>query len=202
MTPADDSAKDSIKALREAGASNELLARLNADLNQRLLAAARDAATRGDQAAVQANLNAARDNGVSAAALNAAQRDITAAAQKQQRTNDDIARYRQVGAGSPGQRQPADAGQRFGRVECRAPAPARRAQPDHRPGGERRAHAPDRRGACAPQRQQAGRSGRVPRCRRKPRRRCRSRRAAHRAGERADRRPRPPLPLPNCRRSR
>ena len=31
--------------------------------------------------------------GVSAAALNAAQRDITAAAQKQQRTNDDIARY-------------------------------------------------------------------------------------------------------------
>ena len=38
-------------------------------------------------------LNAARDNGVSAAALNAAQRDITAAAQKQQRTNDDIARF-------------------------------------------------------------------------------------------------------------
>jgi protein TonB len=38
-------------------------------------------------------LAAARENGVSAAALNAAQRDITAAAQKQQRTNDDIARY-------------------------------------------------------------------------------------------------------------
>jgi TonB family protein len=42
---------------------------------------------------MQAMLNAARDNGVSAAALNAAQRDITAAAQKQQRTNDDIARF-------------------------------------------------------------------------------------------------------------
>jgi protein TonB len=42
---------------------------------------------------MQAMLNAARDNGVSAAALNAASRDITAAAQKQQRTNDDIARF-------------------------------------------------------------------------------------------------------------
>jgi TonB family protein len=42
---------------------------------------------------MQANLNAARDNGVSAAALNAAQRDITAAAQKQQRTSDDITKY-------------------------------------------------------------------------------------------------------------
>ena len=93
VTPADESAKDSIKALREAGASNELVARLNADLNQRLLAAARDAAARGDQAAMQANLAAARDNGVSAAALNAAQRDVTAAAQKQQRTTEDIARY-------------------------------------------------------------------------------------------------------------
>jgi len=93
VTPNDDSAKDSIQALKEAGASADLLARLNADLNQRLLAAARDAAAKGDQAAVTANLNAARDNGVSAAALNAAQRDITAAAQKQQRTNDDIAKY-------------------------------------------------------------------------------------------------------------
>jgi TonB family protein len=93
VTPADESAKDSIKALREAGASNELIARLNADLNQRLLAAARDAAARGDQAAMQANLAAARDNGASAAALNAAQRDVTAAAQKQQRTAEDIARY-------------------------------------------------------------------------------------------------------------
>ena len=93
MTPNDESAKDAIAALREAGASAELVTRLNTDLNQRLLAAARDAAARGDQAAVQINLNAARDNGVSAAALNAAQRDITAAAQKQQRTNDDIARY-------------------------------------------------------------------------------------------------------------
>ena len=93
VTPNDESAKDAIAALREAGASAELVTRLNSDLNQRLLAAARDAAARGDQAAVQINLNAARDNGVSAAALNAAQRDITAAAQKQQRTNDDIARY-------------------------------------------------------------------------------------------------------------
>jgi protein TonB len=93
VSPNDESAKDAIAALREAGASAELVSRLNADLNQRLLAAARDAAARGDQAAVQINLNAARDNGVSAAALNAAQRDITAAAQKQQRTTDDIARY-------------------------------------------------------------------------------------------------------------
>ena len=67
--------------------------RLNNDLNQRLLAAARDAAAKGDQAGMQAMLAAARDNGVSAAALNAAQRDITAAAQKQQRTNDDISRF-------------------------------------------------------------------------------------------------------------
>jgi protein TonB len=93
VTPADESAKDAIKALREAGASNELVARLNNELNQRLLAAARDAATKGDQAAMQAALAAARDNGVSTAALNAANRDITAAAQKQQRTNEDIARF-------------------------------------------------------------------------------------------------------------
>ena len=93
VTPNDDSAKDVIQSLREAGASAELVSRLNTDLNQRLLAAARDAAARGDQNAVAANLAAAKDNGVSAAALNAAQRDITAAAQKQQRTNDDIARY-------------------------------------------------------------------------------------------------------------
>jgi protein TonB len=93
VTPADDSAKDAIKALRDAGASNDLVNRLNNDLNQRLLAAARDAATKGDQSGMQTMLNAARDNGVSAAALNAAQRDITAAAQKQQRTNDDISRY-------------------------------------------------------------------------------------------------------------
>ncbi len=93
VTPNDESAKDAIQALREAGASAELVSRLNSDLNQRLLAAARDAAARGDQNAVAANLAAAKDNGVSAATLNAAQRDITAAAQKQQRTNDDIARY-------------------------------------------------------------------------------------------------------------
>jgi protein TonB len=93
VTPADESAKDAIKALREAGASNELVARLNNELNQRLLAAARDAATKGDQAAMQAALAAARDNGVSTAALNAVNRDITAAAQKQQRTNEDIARF-------------------------------------------------------------------------------------------------------------
>jgi protein TonB len=93
VTPSGDSAKESIAALREAGASNDLLSRLNNDLNQRLLAAARDAATKGDQAGMQSLLNAARDNGVSAAALNAAQRDITTASQKQQRTNDDIARF-------------------------------------------------------------------------------------------------------------
>ena len=93
VTPNDESAKDAIQALREAGASTELVSRLNADLNQRLLASARDAAARGDQNAVAANLAAAKENGVSTAALNAAQRDITAAAQKQQRTNDDIARY-------------------------------------------------------------------------------------------------------------
>jgi protein TonB len=93
VTPADDSAKDSIKALRDAGASSDLVNRLNNDLNQRLIAAARDAAAKGDQAGMQTMLNAARDNGVSAAALNAAQRDITAASQKQQRTNDDIARF-------------------------------------------------------------------------------------------------------------
>jgi protein TonB len=93
VTPADESAKDSIKALREAGASNELVARLNADLNQRLLAAARDAAARGDQSAVQANLAAARENGASAASINAAQKDVTAASQKQQRTTEDIARF-------------------------------------------------------------------------------------------------------------
>ena len=38
--------------------------------------AARDAASKGDQAAMQAMLNAARENGVSAASLNAAQRVI------------------------------------------------------------------------------------------------------------------------------
>jgi len=93
VTPNDESAKDAIAGLKEVGASNELIARLNADLNQRLLAAARDAAARGDQAAMQFNLSAARDNGVSTAALNAAQRDVSAAAQKQQRTTEDIAKY-------------------------------------------------------------------------------------------------------------
>ena len=93
VTPNDESAKDAIQGLREAGASAELITRLNNDLNQRLLAAARDAAAKGDQAAVQANLAAARENGVSAAVINAANRDITAASQKQQRTNEDIARF-------------------------------------------------------------------------------------------------------------
>jgi periplasmic protein TonB len=93
VAPNDESAKDAIASLREAGASAELVARLNNDLNQRLLAAARDAAAKGDQAGMNAMLAAARDNGVSAAALNATQRDITAATQKQQRTNDDIARF-------------------------------------------------------------------------------------------------------------
>jgi len=93
VTPNDESAKDAIQSLREAGASAELITRLNNDLNQRLLTAAREAATKGDQAGMQAMLAAARDNGVSASALNAAQRDVTAAAQKQQRTNEDIARF-------------------------------------------------------------------------------------------------------------
>jgi protein TonB len=93
VTPAGDSAKDAIKDLRDAGASSDLITRLNNELNQKLLAAARDAAAKGDQAAVAANLAAARENGVSAAVINAAQRDITAASQKQQRTNDDIARF-------------------------------------------------------------------------------------------------------------
>ena len=93
VTPNDESAKDAIASLREAGAPADVIARLNSDLNQRLLAGARDAATKGDQAAMQSMLSAARDNGVSAAALNAAQRDIAAATQKQQRTNEDVARY-------------------------------------------------------------------------------------------------------------
>jgi len=93
VTPNDESAKDAIQGLREAGASAEVITRLNNDLNQRLLAAARDAAAKGDQAGVQANLAAARENGVSATVINNAQRDITAAAQKQQRTNDDISRF-------------------------------------------------------------------------------------------------------------
>jgi protein TonB len=93
VTPAGESAKEAIAALREAGASNDLVNRLNNELNQKLLAAARDAAAKGDTPAVQAALAAARENGVSAAALNATQRDITAASQKQQRTNDDISRY-------------------------------------------------------------------------------------------------------------
>ena len=57
VTPNDESAKDAIQALREAGAPAELVTRLNNDLNQRLLAAARDAAAEGDQAGVQANLD-------------------------------------------------------------------------------------------------------------------------------------------------
>ena len=93
VTPAGESAKEAIAALREAGASNELVNRLNNELNQKLLAAARDAAAKGDTAAVQASLQGARENGVSAAALNATQREITASTQKQQRTNDDIARF-------------------------------------------------------------------------------------------------------------
>ena len=93
VTPNDESAKDAIASLREAGAPADLVTRLNNDLNQRLLAAARDAAAKGDQAGMQAMFAAARDNGVSASVLNAAQRDVTAAAQKQQRINDDIARF-------------------------------------------------------------------------------------------------------------
>jgi TonB family protein len=93
VTPNNESAKDAIQGLREAGASSDLVSRLNNDLNQRLLAAARDAAAKGDQSGMQDMLRAARDNGVSQAALNAAQREITAAVQKQQRTNEDIAKF-------------------------------------------------------------------------------------------------------------
>ncbi len=93
VTPGDESARDAIAALREAQAPADLISRLNNDLNQRLIAAAREEASRGDTAGMQAMLNAARENGVSAAAINAAQRDMTAAAQKQQRTNEDIARF-------------------------------------------------------------------------------------------------------------
>ena len=93
VTPADESAKNAIDGLREAGAPSDLVNRLNNDLNQKLLAAARDAAQKGDQAGMQAMLSAARENGLSAATINAAQRDITAAAQKQQRTNEDIAKF-------------------------------------------------------------------------------------------------------------
>jgi protein TonB len=93
VTPNDESAKAAIQNLREAGASAEVITRLNNDLNQRLLAAARDAAAKGDEAGTKAMLAAARENGVSAAVINAANRDITAAAQKQQRTNEDIARF-------------------------------------------------------------------------------------------------------------
>ncbi len=96
VTPNDDSAKDAIQALRDAGASNDLVARLNNDLNQRLLAAARDAAAKGDQGGMQDLLKAARDNGVSAASINAAQREMTAAAAKQKAVNDDIARFAKV----------------------------------------------------------------------------------------------------------
>jgi protein TonB len=88
-----DSAQEAIAGLREAGASNEVIARLNNELNQRLIAAAREAAGKGDQNGMQAMLAAARENGMSAAAVNAAQREITAAAQKQKAVNDDIARF-------------------------------------------------------------------------------------------------------------
>lgn len=93
VTPNNESAKDAIQGLREAGASSDLVSRLNNELNQRLLAGARDAASKGDQSGMQEMLRAARENGVSQAALNAAQREITAAVQKQQRTNEDIAKF-------------------------------------------------------------------------------------------------------------
>jgi protein TonB len=96
VTPNDESARDAIASLKEAGASSDLVSRLNNDLNNRLIAAARDASNRGDTAVMTAMLSAARENGVSAAAINAAQREMTAAAQKQQRTNEDIARFAKV----------------------------------------------------------------------------------------------------------
>lgn len=96
VTPNGDSAKDAIQALRDSGASNDLVSRLNNDLNQRLLNAARDAASKGDQGTMQDMLKAARDNGVSAASINAAQREMTAAAAKQKAVNDDIAKFAKV----------------------------------------------------------------------------------------------------------
>ena len=151
MTPTDESAKDAIQALREAGASTELVTRLNNDLNQRLLAAARDAAAKGDQAAMQAMLAAARENGVSAAALNAAQRDITAAAQKQQRTNEDIARFAKAA-----QDRLASGNllrlRTIPRFRTPSASPARRAPPDDGAGGARRSRPAHQRSACAPAR--------------------------------------------------
>ena len=185
VTPNDESAKDAIAALREAGASAELVTRLNTDLNQRLLAAARDAAARGDQAAVQINLNAARDNGVSAAALNAAQRDITAAAQKQQRTNDDIARYAKaaqdrLAAGqllTPANDSAVSNAERLRLLDVRNPATVQVVRDVRsRLIAEARTRL---------DRKQAGRSRCLPRCRREPRWRCGSRRPAQRAGQRA-----------------
>jgi protein TonB len=93
LVGSNDSAQEAIAGLREAGASNEVVSRLNNELNQRLIAAAREAAGKGDQNGMQAMLSAARENGMSAAAVNAAQREITAAAQKQKAVNDDIARF-------------------------------------------------------------------------------------------------------------
>jgi protein TonB len=134
VTPAGDSAKDAIKDLREVGASNELIARLNNDLNQRLLAAARDAAAKGDQNAMQAALAAARDNGVSAAAVNAAQREISAAAAKLKATNDDIARSAPCGHRAGGARRPVATDQRSSRPSHGRPSQRRRAA--HRCGRE------------------------------------------------------------------
>ncbi len=184
VTPADESAKDAIKALREAGASNELVARLNADLNQRLLAAARDAAARGDKAAMQANLAAARDNGVSAAALNAAQRDVTAATQKQQRTTEDIARFakaaqERLASGSlltPANDSAVSHAERLRLLDARNPTTVQVVR-DVRARLLTEARA-------TPQRQQADRGRRAARCRGEPGWRCRPRRTARRAGQR------------------
>jgi multidrug resistance efflux pump len=104
---------------------------------------------------VTANLNAARDNGASAAAINAAQRDITSAAQKQQRTTDDIARYaklaqERLASGSlltPANDSAASHAERLRLLDVRNPTTV--------PGRQGCAHAPDRRSAHAPQREQA-----------------------------------------------
>ena len=185
VTPNDESAKDAIKALREAGASNELVTRLNNDLNQRLLAAARDAAAKGDQAGMQAMLAAARENGVSAAALNAAQRDVTAAAQKQQRTNEDIARFAKAAQDrlasgnllTPANDSAVSNAERLRLLDVRNPTTVQVVR-DVRARLISDARAP-------PERRPPDRCRRAARCGRKPRRRCRSRRTACRARQRA-----------------
>ena len=202
VTPNDESAKDAIKALREAGASAEVVTRLNNDLNQRLLAAARDAAAKGDQAGMQAMLAAARENGVSAAALNAAQRDMTAAAQKQQRTNEDIARFAKAAQDrlasgnliAPANDSAVSNAERLRLLDVRHPTTVQVVRDVRaRLISEARSRLTGR---------PSGRCCRAARCGREPGRRLpTSANCAPRSPTRSRRSPLP-LPLPNCRHSR